>query len=51
MVSLTLAGSDVLANALSRWEQMQAVVEERFGRERLQALYGELDALGDVVES
>jgi DNA-binding MarR family transcriptional regulator len=51
MVSLTLAGSDVLANALSRWEQMQAVVEERFGRERLQALYAELDALGDVVES
>jgi DNA-binding MarR family transcriptional regulator len=51
MVSLTLAGSDVLASALTRWEEMQAVVEERFGRERLQSLYGELEALGDIVDA
>jgi DNA-binding MarR family transcriptional regulator len=51
MVSLTLAGSDVLASALTRWEEMQAVVEARFGRERLQSLYGELEALGDIVDA
>jgi DNA-binding MarR family transcriptional regulator len=49
MVSLTLEGSDVLSDALLRWEQMQHIVEERFGRERLAALYTELDALGDAV--
>jgi DNA-binding MarR family transcriptional regulator len=49
MVSLTLEGADVLSDALQRWERMQHVVEERFGRERLAALYGELDALGDAV--
>ena len=51
MVSLTLDGADVLATALEHWEEMQLVVEERFGRERLSALYGELEALGDVVEA
>ena len=51
MVSLTLAGSDVLSNALLRWMEMQEVVEERFGRERLTALYEELEALGDVIEA
>lgn len=50
MVSLTLEGSAVLASALLRWEEMQAVVEERFGRERLQTLYSELEALGDAIE-
>jgi len=49
MVSLTLRGADVLSDALLRWEQMQRLVEERFGRERLTALYGELDALSDAV--
>jgi DNA-binding MarR family transcriptional regulator len=49
MVSLTLQGADVLSDALQRWERMQRVVEERFGRERLAALYGELDALSDAV--
>jgi DNA-binding MarR family transcriptional regulator len=49
LVSLTLKGADVLATALSRWEEMQAVVEERFGRERLSALFRELDVLGDVT--
>jgi DNA-binding MarR family transcriptional regulator len=49
MVSLTRAGADVLSGALARWEEMQNVVEERFGRPRLEALYGELVALSDVV--
>lgn len=51
MVSLTLEGSDVLSGALLRWEEMQAMVEERFGRERLTALYEELEALGNAVEA
>lgn len=50
IVSLTLDGADVLAAALERWEAMQRVVEQRFGRERLTALYAELEALGDIVE-
>jgi len=50
MVSLTLEGADVLATALSRWEEMQTFVEERFGRERLNALYRELEALGDLTD-
>ncbi len=50
VVTLTLEGSDVLAGALLRWAEMQAVVEERFGRERLEALYCELEALGDAIE-
>ena len=50
MVSLTLEGSRVLSGALPRWEQMHRAVEERFGRERLIALYGELAALGAAVE-
>jgi DNA-binding MarR family transcriptional regulator len=49
MVSLTLQGADVLSSALRRWEEIQHVVEERFGRARLAALYSELDALGDAV--
>ena len=49
MVSLTLEGADVLSSALRRWEEIQHVVETRFGRERLAALYGELEALGDAV--
>ena len=49
MVSLTLEGSDVLSSALRRWEEMQRMVEKRFGRERLAALYSELDALSDAV--
>jgi DNA-binding MarR family transcriptional regulator len=49
MVSLTLDGADVLSSALLRWKEMQRTVEERFGRERLAALYRELDALGAAV--
>ena len=49
IVSLTLEGSSVLSAALIDWEQMQSVVEERFGRERLSALYDELAALGDAL--
>ena len=49
IVSLTLEGSRVLSGALAGWEQMQSVVEQRFGRERLSALYDELAALGDAI--
>ena len=35
MVSLTLEGSRRAGGALTRWEEIQAVVEERFGRDRL----------------
>ncbi|MBW3608116.1 MAG: MarR family winged helix-turn-helix transcriptional regulator [Actinobacteria bacterium] len=49
IVSLTLEGSRVLSGALVGWEQMHAVVEKRFGRERLSALYDELAALGDAI--
>lgn len=51
MVSLTLGGADVLAAALAGWARTQIVVEQRFGRERLAALYAELEALGDVIST
>jgi DNA-binding MarR family transcriptional regulator len=49
MVSLTLEGSRVLSGALERWEAVQLEVEEQFGRDRLQALYDELDELHGTV--
>jgi DNA-binding MarR family transcriptional regulator len=49
MVSLTHEGARVLSDALGYWRKMQNVVEERFGRRRLEALYDELGALSDVV--
>ncbi len=49
MVSLTRSGARVLSGALDRWAQLQDVVEERFGRPRLEALYDELVALTDAV--
>jgi DNA-binding MarR family transcriptional regulator len=49
IVSLTPAGADELSDALGRWERVQASVEERFGAERLRALYEELDALAVAV--
>jgi DNA-binding MarR family transcriptional regulator len=49
MVSITPEGADVLASALACWEDVQNVVEERFGSERLRALYEELAALSDAV--
>jgi DNA-binding MarR family transcriptional regulator len=51
MVSLTLEGSRVLAVALMRWEEIQSMVEEHFGRDRLRALYEELSALGDALSA
>ncbi len=48
-VSLTLEGSRILGAALKRWAVAQEEVERRFGRERLQALYGELEALAEAV--
>ena len=50
MVSITPAGSRELSDALARWEAVQARVEERFGAERLSALYDELDALAAAVD-
>jgi DNA-binding MarR family transcriptional regulator len=49
MVSITPAGAQELSAALARWEQVQARVEERFGAERLRALYDELEALSAAV--
>jgi DNA-binding MarR family transcriptional regulator len=49
MVSITPAGAQQLADGLARWEPVQSRVEERFGEERLRALYDELDALAEAV--
>jgi DNA-binding MarR family transcriptional regulator len=49
IVSLTPQGAAELSAALARWEQVQTRVEERFGAERLRALYEELDALAVAV--
>ena len=49
IASLTPDGARVLAGALARWAEMQSSVEERFGADRLRALYDELDALGDLI--
>lgn len=49
IASLTPEGSRALSGALVRWGEIQSSVEERFGRERLRALYDELDALGDAI--
>jgi DNA-binding MarR family transcriptional regulator len=49
MVSLTPAGAEALSAALARWEQVQSRVEERFGADRLRALYEELEALSAAV--
>jgi DNA-binding MarR family transcriptional regulator len=49
MVSLTQEGSRVLDGALARWTEIQHVVEEHFGRDRLKALYEELQALVDAL--
>jgi DNA-binding MarR family transcriptional regulator len=49
MVSLTSDGEEVLSGALARWKRVQDIVEERFGKARLQTLYDELNALADVV--
>ena len=51
MVSLTRAGARTLSSALAHWAEMQNVVEERFGRLRLEALYDELVALSEVVSA
>ena len=51
VVSLTLEGSAALSAGLKRWEEIQSMVEEHFGRDRLKALYGELAALGDALNA
>ena len=51
MVSMTPQGAGELSAALARWDRVQSRVEERFGAERLRALYDELDALSAAVGS
>ena len=51
VVSLTLEGSAALSAGLMRWDEIQSMVEEHFGRDRLKALYGELAALGDALSA
>ena len=49
IASLTPEGSRVLSGALVRWGEIQRSVEERFGSDRLRALYDELDELGAAI--
>ena len=49
IASLTPEGSRLLAGALVQWGEIQRRVEERFGSDRLRALYDELDALGAAI--
>jgi DNA-binding MarR family transcriptional regulator len=49
MVSMTLEGSAMLKGALEHWTQVQAHVEERFGRDRLKALGDELAAFSKAL--
>jgi hypothetical protein len=51
MVSLTSDGARLLSGALARWGDVQNLVEERFGGERLRALYDELAALSAAVNA
>jgi DNA-binding MarR family transcriptional regulator len=51
MVSMTLEGSRMLSAALERWAKVQAVVEERFGRERLLALESELSEFSKALST
>jgi DNA-binding MarR family transcriptional regulator len=51
MVSMTLEGSRMLSDALDRWAKVQEFVEERFGRERLEALESELSAFSKAVST
>ena len=51
IVSLTPAGAEELASTLARWDDAQSVVEERFGTDRLRALYDELAALSEAVNA
>jgi len=49
LTALTADGTRVLSEALARWEQVQSALQERFGTERLRALYAELDALAAIA--
>jgi hypothetical protein len=49
IVSLTHEGALLLARVLISWQEVQDVVEERFGGQRLRALYDELAALSAAV--
>ncbi|MGH9022316.1 MAG: MarR family winged helix-turn-helix transcriptional regulator [Acidimicrobiia bacterium] len=49
VLALTPAGEQALSQALLLWAPTQAGVEDRFGRERLHALLGELSSLAGAV--
>jgi DNA-binding MarR family transcriptional regulator len=51
MVSVTLEGSRMLCDALERWTEVQAHVEECFGRDRLKALEDELAAFSAALSA
>jgi DNA-binding MarR family transcriptional regulator len=47
-MALTVRGQQALAKALPLWEQAQARIAEKFGRERLQRLFAELSDLRTI---
>jgi DNA-binding MarR family transcriptional regulator len=49
MLTVTPAGSQMLSDALVRWQEVQGAVEREVGRERLRALYGELAAVSQAA--
>lgn len=49
IASLTQEGATVLVAALEHWEVVQRAVENGFGQERLENLFGELRALSDAA--
>jgi len=49
IVSLTEAGREMLGKAYPRWRSAQRDVRERFGRDRVEALLGELGELVRVA--
>lgn len=51
LVELTAAGCQVLTEALAGWRSAQDEVEDRFGKERLAHLLGELSDLMAAVRS
>jgi DNA-binding MarR family transcriptional regulator len=46
---LTPLGQDVYEQALTPWQQAQALIEERFGRERMAEMHTSMHALADCA--
>ena len=51
LVALTAAGRRALRRATRAWREAQSHVESAFGRERMRALLGELEALAGAAAS